>query len=78
MDRLPGKKLMKITTLKYDESGAVFVELAVLLPVLITVLFGSVDLLFAFHQWNAGAKAVEVGARISNGVRSCGGRSEQT
>jgi hypothetical protein len=56
---------MKNTALDHDESGAVFVELAVLLPVLITVLFGSVDLLFAFHQWNAAAKAVEVGARIA-------------
>ena len=56
---------MSVTALRHDETGAVFVELAILLPIVITVLFGSVDLLYAFYQWNAAAKAVEVGARIA-------------
>ena len=56
---------MSRATLRRDESGAVFVEVAILLPIIITVLFGSVDLLYAFYQWNAAAKAVEVGARIA-------------
>jgi hypothetical protein len=53
------------TMLLPDESGSVFVEFAILLPIVVTVLFGSVDLLYAFYQWNAAAKAVEVGARIA-------------
>jgi hypothetical protein len=48
-----------------DEAGSVLVEFAVLLPVIVIIVFGSVDLLYAFYQWNAAAKAVAVGARIA-------------
>jgi Flp pilus assembly protein TadG len=48
-----------------DECGAVFAEFAILLPVLVTIVCGSVDFLYAFYQWNAGAKALQVGARIA-------------
>ena len=48
-----------------DETGAVFVEFAIMLPIIVFVLLGSVDLLYAIYQWNAAAKAVEVGARIA-------------
>ncbi len=48
-----------------DEAGAVFAEFALLLPFLVVIVFGSVDFLYAFYQWNAAAKAVEVGARIA-------------
>ncbi len=51
--------------LRRDESGAVLVELSILLPIVITVLCGSIDVLYAFYQWNAAAKAVQVGARIA-------------
>ncbi len=53
------------TILLADEIGSVFVEFAILLPIVVTVLFGSVDLIYAFYEWNAAAKAVEVGARIA-------------
>ena len=48
-----------------DETGAVFAEFAILLPIVVTIVCGSVDFLYAFYQWNAAAKAVEVGARIA-------------
>ena len=48
-----------------DEAGAVFAEFAILLPVIVLVLGGSIDFLYAFYQWNAAVKAVEVGARIA-------------
>ena len=48
-----------------DDAGSVLVEFAVLLPVIIIIVFGSVDLLYAFYQWNAAAKAVAIGARIA-------------
>jgi hypothetical protein len=51
--------------LSRDEAGAVFAEFAILLPILVIVIFGSIDFLYAFYQWNAAAKAVEVGARIA-------------
>jgi Flp pilus assembly pilin Flp len=52
-------------TWRSDESGAVFAEFALLLPLIVLVVCGSVDFLNAFYQWNAAAKAVEVGARIA-------------
>jgi Flp pilus assembly pilin Flp len=48
-----------------DENGAVFAEFAILLPIIVVVVCGSIDFLNAFYQWNAAAKAVEVGARIA-------------
>jgi Flp pilus assembly pilin Flp len=48
-----------------DESGAVFAEFAILLPLVVFVVCGSIDFLYAFYQWNAAAKAVEIGARIA-------------
>jgi Flp pilus assembly protein TadG len=56
---------MKRVPLGRDESGGVLVEAAIALPLIVAILFGSVDFLFAFFQWNAAAKAVEVGARIA-------------
>jgi hypothetical protein len=56
---------IRLASLRRAEIGAAFVEFAVLLPIVVTVLFGSVDLLYAFYQWNAAAKAVEVGARLA-------------
>jgi TadE-like protein len=48
-----------------DESGAVLVEATVMMAIVFTFVLGSVDFLFAFYQWNAAAKAVEMGARIA-------------
>jgi len=54
-----------ITRLFRDEDGGPLVEVAVILPILITFLFGGVDFTNALYQWNAAVKAVEVGARIA-------------
>ena len=65
---LPGARLMPLKAIARfigDEDGGPLVEVAVILPLLITFLFGGVDFLNAFYQWNAAAKAVEVGARIA-------------
>ena len=48
-----------------DEDGGPLVEVAILLPILILFLFGGVDFMNALYQWNAAAKAVEIGARIA-------------
>jgi hypothetical protein len=48
-----------------DQSGAVLVEAAVTMTVLLIFVFGSIDFLFVFYQWNAANKAVLVGARIA-------------
>jgi Flp pilus assembly protein TadG len=57
--------MMPRSLICHDASGAVFAEFAILLPIVVTVVCGSVDFLYAFYQWNAAAKAVEVGARIA-------------
>src|SRR5215468_3433260 len=56
---------MKPNAFWRDETGAVLVEISILLPIVITILCGSIDFLYAFYQWNAAAKAVQIGARIA-------------
>ncbi len=48
-----------------DNSGAVLVEATIMMTIMFVFVLGSVDFLFAFYQWNAAAKAVQVGARIA-------------
>ena len=61
---------MKIATmvrhLSCDIKGSVLVEVSVMLPIIIFFVFGSIDFLFAFYEWNAATKAVQVGARIAS------------
>ncbi|KRB13477.1 hypothetical protein ASD99_15320 [Mesorhizobium sp. Root695] len=48
-----------------NQSGATVVEMAIAMPLLLTLLLGFVDFGYAFYQWNAGNKAVQAGARLS-------------
>ncbi|KAA3448775.1 pilus assembly protein [Mesorhizobium sp. SARCC-RB16n] len=48
-----------------DQSGATMVEMAVAMPLLLTLLLGFVDFGYLFYQWNAGNKAVQTGARLA-------------
>lgn len=48
-----------------NQSGATMVEMAIALPLLLTLLLGFVDFGYAFYQWNAGNKAVQAGARLA-------------
>ena len=61
---------MKIATmvrhLSCDIKGSVLVEVSVMLPIIIFFVLGSIDFLFAFYEWNAATKAVQVGARIAS------------
>jgi len=57
--------LSLIGRLARDENGGPLVEVAIILPILITLLLGGVDFMNALYQWNAAAKAVEIGARIA-------------
>ncbi len=56
---------MKIARLISDENGGALVEATVMLLITFLVLFGSVDFLNAFYQWNMANKAVQLGARIA-------------
>jgi hypothetical protein len=48
-----------------DHDGSVLVEVTVVMTIMLVFILGSIDFLFAFYQWNAAAKAVEIGARIA-------------
>jgi hypothetical protein len=48
-----------------DTSGGVLVEVTLMLTIMTLFLFGSIDFLFAFYEWNLATKAVQVGARIA-------------
>jgi Flp pilus assembly pilin Flp len=48
-----------------DGTGAVLVEVTVVMALIFVFILGSIDFLFAFYQWNAASKAIQVGARIA-------------
>src|SRR5207302_3218046 len=48
-----------------DQAGAVLVEVTVMMTIMFVFLLGAIEFLFAFYQWNAAAKAVQIGARIA-------------
>jgi Flp pilus assembly protein TadG len=48
-----------------NQDGSVMVEAAVMIPIIFVFVLGSIDFLFAFYQWNAASKAVQLGARIA-------------
>jgi hypothetical protein len=56
---------MALTTLLRDQRGAVLVEATIMITIIFVFVLGSIDFLFAFYQWNAAAKAVQIGARIA-------------
>jgi Flp pilus assembly pilin Flp len=56
---------MMILRFARDHNGAVLVEATIMMTIMFVLVLGSVDFLFAFYQWNAAAKAVQVGARIA-------------
>jgi Flp pilus assembly protein TadG len=53
------------TRLLSDQGGAVLVEATLMMTIMLVFVLGSIDFLFAFYQWNAAAKAVQIGARIA-------------
>jgi TadE-like protein len=59
------KEVGTVLQLIRDDRGGVLVEVTLMLTVLIFFIFGSIDFLFAFYEWNAATKAVQVGARIA-------------
>ena len=48
-----------------DQTGGVMVEASVMLVIIFVFVLGSVDFLMAMYQWNAAAKAVQIGARVA-------------
>ncbi|SRR6266851_4239077 len=57
--------MMVVLRFARDNNGGVLVEATIMMTLMFVLVLGSVDFLFAFYQWNAAAKAVQVGARIA-------------
>lgn len=49
-----------------SELGAAMVEMTIVAPLLFALVLGFVDFGYAFYQWNAATKAVQVGARLGS------------
>lgn len=56
---------MNVVRFVRDKAGAVLVEVAVVMTIMFVFILGSIEFLFVFYQWNAAAKAVQVGTRIA-------------
>src|SRR5437016_12651214 len=56
---------MMILRFTRDNNGGVLVEATIMITIMFVFVLGSIDFLFLFYQWNAAAKAVQVGARIA-------------
>jgi len=48
-----------------DESGAVLVEVTIVMTLMLVFILGAIEFLFVFYQWNSAAKAIQIGARIA-------------
>jgi len=48
-----------------DSNGGVLVEATIMIIIMFVFVLGSIDFLFAFYQWNAATKAVQMGVRIA-------------
>src|SRR5262245_33324339 len=48
-----------------DPQGSVLVEVTIMLSVTLVLVLGAIDFLLLFYQWNAAAKAVQIGARLA-------------
>ena len=48
-----------------DQHGAVMVEVTIMLSITLILVLGAIDFLLLFYQWNAAAKAVQIGARLA-------------
>jgi len=48
-----------------DQLGAVMVEVAIMLSITLVLVLGAIDFLLLFYQWNAAAKAAQIGARLA-------------
>lgn len=51
--------------LRDDRDGAAFLEFTVFAMFFFTLVFGIVEFTLAYYQWNAGTKAVQLGARLA-------------
>jgi Flp pilus assembly protein TadG len=56
---------MPLNHLLRDQRGAVMVEVTIMLSLTLVLVMGAIDFLLLFYQWNAAAKAVQMGARLA-------------
>ncbi|WP_245460096.1 MULTISPECIES: TadE/TadG family type IV pilus assembly protein [unclassified Mesorhizobium] len=49
-----------------SQDGTAMVEMAIAITLLLSLTLGFIDFGYAFYQWNAATKAVQVGARLAS------------
>ena len=52
-------------SLRHGEKGGALVEFTAVFLLFITLLFGVIEFSYAFYQWNAATKAMQLGARYA-------------
>ena len=57
--------LDNLQRLRDDTDGSAFLEFTIFAMFFFTLLFGIVEFSLAYYQWNAGTKAVQLGARLA-------------
>ncbi|MBZ9767112.1 pilus assembly protein [Mesorhizobium sp. CA6] len=57
---------MMIRRFAKSEDGAAMVEMTIVSTLLFALTLGFVDFGYAFYQWNAATKAVQIGARLAS------------
>jgi Flp pilus assembly protein TadG len=50
----------------HNEEGATMVEMTIAIVLLLTLTLGFVDFGYAYYQWNAATKAVQIGTRMAS------------
>jgi TadE-like protein len=55
----------RAVTFMRDDRGAVLVEVTIMMSIMLIFLLSSIEFLFVFYQFNAAAKAVQIGARVA-------------
>jgi Flp pilus assembly protein TadG len=62
---MAGRMMMPLLRFGRNQDGSALVEATVMMTLLFVGILGGIDFLFAFYQWNAASKAVQVGARLA-------------
>ena len=56
---------MVVRKLLSEQTGGAMIEMTIVVTLLFTLVLGFVDFGYAFYQWNAATKAVQVGGRLA-------------
>ena len=59
------RNTLRLRVLCRDDTGSVLVEVTIMMSIMLVFVLGALEFLFVFYQFNAAAKAVQIGTRIA-------------